>query len=163
MQECLTELFCQRGVTSYIRSDNGSGFCNAQIRAWLNALAVKPLFIEPGSPLENDSIESFNGKFRDELLNREIFCSLKEAQIIIEQWRKEYNTIRPHSALGYRPPLPKRYCCPNWQLRCSLRLSSLPLINWTNQWDWSQAILELMNSKTYLMGEKMNRKTEHLL
>lgn len=77
------------------------------MRTWLNELAVKPLFIEPGSPWENGYIESFNGKFRDVLLNREIFYTLKETQIIIEQWRKEYNTIRPHSALHYRPPAPE--------------------------------------------------------
>jgi len=77
------------------------------LREWLNRLTVKPLFIEPGSPWENGYIESFNGKMRDELLNREIFYSLKEAEILIEQWRVEYNTIRPHSALGYRPPAPK--------------------------------------------------------
>lgn len=107
VQECLTELFCQRGIPVHIRSDNGSEFSNEQIRTWLNELAVKPLFIEPGSPWENGFIESFNGKFRDELLNREIFYTLKEAQIIIEQWRREYNTIRPHSALHYRPPAPE--------------------------------------------------------
>lgn len=112
VQECLTELFCQRGVPAFIRSDNGSEFCNAQIRAWLNELAVKPLFIEPGSPWENGFIESFNGKFRDELLNREIFYTMKEAQIIIEQWRKEYNTVRPHSALDYRPPAPEAVLLP---------------------------------------------------
>nr|WP_322509195.1 IS3 family transposase [Anaerolinea sp.] len=112
VQECLTELFCQRGVPAFIRSDNGSEFCNAQIRAWLNELAVKPLFIEPGSPWENGFIESFNGKFRDELLNREIFYTLKEAQIIIEQWRKEYNQIRPHSSLHYRPPAPEAILMP---------------------------------------------------
>jgi putative transposase len=107
VQECLTDLFCQRGVPVYIRSDNGSEFSNDQIRTWLNELAVKPLFIEPGSPWENGFIESFNGKFRDELLNREIFYTLKEAQIIIEQWRREYNQIRPHSSLNYRPPAPE--------------------------------------------------------
>ncbi len=133
VQECLTELYCQRGLPVYTRSENGSEFCNGQIRTWLNALAVKPLLIEPGSPWENGFIENFNGKFRDELLNRELSYTLKEAQIIIEQWRKEYNTVRPHIALGYRPPLPKRYCSLNWQLRCSLQWPSLPLINWTDQ------------------------------
>ena len=64
------------------------------------------MFIEPGSPWENGYIESFNGKLRDELLNREIFITLTEAKILIEQWRKEYNEIQPHSALGYRPPVP---------------------------------------------------------
>jgi putative transposase len=104
--EVLTELFCEYGVPVHIRSDNGSEFTAKRVRAWLKRLDVKPLFIEPGSPWENGFIESFNGKMRDELLAREIFYSLKEAQILIEMWRKQYNTIRPHSALGYRPPAP---------------------------------------------------------
>lgn len=104
---CLTDLFCERGVPVHLRSDNGSEFIARRLRAWLNRLTVRPLFIEPGSPWENGYIESFNGKMRDELLDREIFYSLKEAEILVEQWRIEYNTIRPHSALGYRPPAPK--------------------------------------------------------
>lgn len=103
---CLTELFCQYGVPAHIRSDNGSEFTAIRLRNWLARLEVKPLFIEPGSPRENGYIESFNGKMRDELLEREIFYSLKEAQILIEQWRDTYNHVRPHSALGYRPPSP---------------------------------------------------------
>ena len=105
--EVLTELFCSRGVPVHIRSDNGSEFTAKRVRNWLSRLAVKPLFIEPGSPWENGYIESFNGKMRDELLNGEIFYSLKEAQVIIEMWRHHYNTIRPHSSLGYRPPVPE--------------------------------------------------------
>ena len=104
--EVLTELFCVNGVPVHIRSDNGSEFTAKRVRAWLKRLDVKPLFIEPGSPWENGYIESFNGKMRDELLAREIFYSLKEAQVLIEMWRKQYNTIRPHSVLGYRPPTP---------------------------------------------------------
>lgn len=104
---CLTNLFCERGVPVHLRSDNGSEFIARRLRAWLDRLTVKPLFIEPGSPWENGYIESFNGKMRDELLDREIFYSLKEAEILIEQWRIVYNTVRPHSALGYRPPAPK--------------------------------------------------------
>jgi len=104
--EVLTKLFCERGVPVHIRSDNGSEFTAKRVRYWLKRLEVKPLFIEPGSPWENGYIESFNGKMRDELLAREIFYSLKEAQILIEMWRKYYNTVRPHSALGYRPPAP---------------------------------------------------------
>jgi len=104
--EVLTKLFCERGVPVHIRSDNGSEFTAKRVRAWFKRLEVKPLFIEPGSPWENGYIESFNGKMRDELLAGEIFYSLKEAQILIEMWRRQYNTIRPHSALGYRPPAP---------------------------------------------------------
>jgi len=100
-------LFVFRGIPEHIRSDNGPEFTGRQIRSWLNHLGVKTLFIEPGSPWENGYIESFNGKLRDELLNREIFTTLAEAKILIEQWRKEYNEVRPHSALGYRPPAPE--------------------------------------------------------
>jgi transposase InsO family protein len=109
VQECLTDLFCERGVPVHLRSDNGPEFIANALRDWLNQLSVKPLFIEPGSPWENGYVESFNGKMRDELLNREIFYTLKEAQILIEHWRKDYNTIRPHSALGYRPPAPQAW------------------------------------------------------
>ena len=117
VQECLTELFCARGVPVHLRSDNGPEFIARMLRGWLGKLNVKPLFIEPGSPWENGYIESFNGKMRDELLNGEIFYTLKEAQILIERWRKEYNYIRPHSSLGYRPPAPQA-----WLLSSTLQL-----------------------------------------
>ena len=103
----LFHLFIFRGIPEHIRSDNGPEFTASAIRKWLNRLGVKTLFIEPGSPWENGYIESFNGKLRDELLNREIFTTLIEAKILIEQWRKEYNQIRPHSSLRYRPPAPE--------------------------------------------------------
>lgn len=102
----LFELFLEYGVPVHIRSDNGSEFTAKKVRKWLSNLRVKPLYIEPGSPWENGYIESFNGKLRDELLNGEIFYSVKEAEVLIEQWRWHYNHIRPHSALGYRPPVP---------------------------------------------------------
>ena len=94
-------LFIFRGTPEYIRSDNGPEFTAKAVRRWLNNLQVSTLFIEPGSPWENGYIESFNGKLRDELLNREIFTTLIEAKILIEEWRKEYNQVRPHSALNY--------------------------------------------------------------
>ena len=103
----LTELFVLNGVPEHIRSDNGPEFTAKVVRGWLERVGVKTLFIQPGSPWENGYNESFNGKLRDELLNREIFYSLKEAQILTERWRREYNTIRPHSSLGYRPPTPE--------------------------------------------------------
>jgi len=103
----LFELFILRGIPEHIRSDNGPEFTAKAIRIWLARLGVKTLFIEPGSPWENGYIESFNGKLRDELLNRELFTTLKEAKALIEQWRQEYNHIRPHSSLGYRPPAPE--------------------------------------------------------
>jgi putative transposase len=103
----LTELFVSRRPPDHIRSDNGPEFTARAVREWLNRVGVKTLDIEPGSPWENGYNESFNGKLRDELLNGEIFSTLKEAQILIERWRQEYNTVRPHSALGYRPPAPE--------------------------------------------------------
>jgi len=102
----LADLFVSKGIPDYIRSDNGSEFTAKMIRKWLRRIGVKTLYIEPGSPWENGYIESFNGKLRDELLNREVFYTLREAQVLTERWRVEYNTIRPHSSLGYRPPAP---------------------------------------------------------
>ncbi len=103
----LFQLIIFRGIPEHIRSDNGSEFTAKAIRKWLSSVGVKTLFIEPGSPWENGYIESFNGKLRDELLNREIFTTLIEARVLIEQWKREYNQIRPHSSLGYRPPAPE--------------------------------------------------------
>ena len=103
----LADLFADRGPPDRIRSDNGPEFTAKAVRAWLGRLGVKTLFIEPGSPWENGYNESFNGKLRDELLNGEIFYTLKEAQVLIEHWRQHYNTIRPHSSLGDRPPAPE--------------------------------------------------------
>jgi transposase InsO family protein len=103
----LFNLFIFRGIPEHIRSDNGPEFTAKAVRRWLNRLGVKTLFIEPGSPWENGYIESFNGKLRDELLDREIFTTLEEAKVLIEQWRRDYNQVRPHSALGYQPPAPE--------------------------------------------------------
>jgi putative transposase len=100
-------LFICRGVPEYLRADNGPEFTAKAIRNWLNRLGVKTLYIEPGSPWENGYIESFNGKLRDELLDGEIFTTLQEAKILIEQWRKEYNQVRPHSSRKNRPPEPE--------------------------------------------------------
>ncbi|MEE9176574.1 MAG: integrase core domain-containing protein, partial [Thermodesulfobacteriota bacterium] len=85
---------------------NGSEFTAKSLKEWIGSIGVKTTYIEPGSPWENGYNESFNGKLRDELLNREIFYSLKEAQVLIEKWRRHYNEVRPHSSLGYRPPAP---------------------------------------------------------
>ena len=104
--QALSWLFLVRGIPAHIRSDNGPEFTAQRVRDWLAKMGVKTLFIEPGSPWENGYVESFNGKLRDEWLNGEIFYTLKEAQVLIEAWRCHYNTQRPHSALGYRPPAP---------------------------------------------------------
>ncbi len=103
----LTGLMVRNGAPDHIRSDNGPEFTAKAVREWLARINVKTLYIEPGSPWENGYNESFNGKLRDELLNGEIFYTLKEAKVLIEHWRKHYNTVRPHSAIGYRPPAPE--------------------------------------------------------
>ncbi|UWQ74978.1 IS3 family transposase [Leisingera sp. M658] len=105
--DALSDLFILRGIPAYIRSDNGPEFVAQAVRDWIAAVGARTAYIEPGSPWENGYCESFNARLRDELLNGEIFYGLREAQILIEQWRKHYNTKRPHSALGYRPPAPE--------------------------------------------------------
>jgi putative transposase len=111
--DALTDLFILRGPLEFIRSDNGAEFIAKKVRAWIGAFGAKTAFITPGSPWENGYCESFNARFRpshglqDELLNGEVFYTLREAQILIERWRHHYNTVRPHSALGYRPPAPE--------------------------------------------------------
>jgi putative transposase len=102
----LYELFIDRGTPGFLRSDNDSVFTANAVREWLANTGVGPLFIEPGSPWENGYVESFIGRLRDELLNGEIFDTLLEARVVIESWRREYNQLRPHSSLGYRPPAP---------------------------------------------------------
>jgi putative transposase len=103
----LSRLFIQYGVPRYLRSDNGPELTAKAVRKFLAELGVETLFIEPGSPWENGYIESFNGKLRDELLNLEIFYTLLEAEVLVGKWRRHYNTVRPHSSLGYRPPAPE--------------------------------------------------------
>ena len=103
----LSDLFILRGIPGHIRSDNGPEFVAKAVQEWIAAVGAKTAFITPGSPWENGYIESFNARLRDELLDGEIFYTLKEAQIIVESWRRHYNTIRPHASLGYRPPAPE--------------------------------------------------------
>jgi putative transposase len=110
--ERLTDLFIRHGVPDHIRSDNGAEFTAKAVREWLTKVGVRTLFIEPGSPWENGYIESFNGKLRDELLNGEIFYTLREAKVLIERWRQHYKRVRPHSSLGYRPPAPEVIAVP---------------------------------------------------
>jgi putative transposase len=105
--DALSDLFILRGPPEFIRSDNGAEFIAKKVRAWIGDVGAKTAFITPGSPLENGSCESFNARFRDELLNGEVFYTLREAQILIERWRRYGNTVRPHSALVYRPPAPE--------------------------------------------------------
>ena len=119
--ERLTDLFIRRAVPDHLRSDNGAEFTATAVREWLGKVGVKTLFIEPGSPWENGYVESFNGKLRDELLNGEIFYTLLEAKVLVERWRREYNTVRPHSALGYQPPAPEAIASPPTAAGCAAR------------------------------------------
>ncbi len=116
--ETLADLFLWFGIPKYIRSDNRPEFIAIQLRKWLSEIGVQTLYIEPGSPWENGYIESFNGRLRDELLNGELFYTLQEAQVIIEEWRKHYNHQRPHSSLGYKAPAPRTYLINHEQLAC---------------------------------------------
>jgi transposase InsO family protein len=110
--EALCELIVSRGLPAHIRSDNGPEFVAEALRDWIAAVGARTAYIEPGSPWKNGHCESFNGKLRDELLNGEILFTLKVAQIVIENWRRHYNTKRPHSSLGYRPPAPEAFVWP---------------------------------------------------
>lgn len=110
--DVLTDLFILRGSPGHIRSDQGPEFIARAVRQWIAVMGAEAAFIEPGSPWENGYCESFNSKLRDELLNGEIFYSLAEAQVVIESWRQHYNTVRPHSALGYKPPAPSAKAWP---------------------------------------------------
>jgi len=112
----LVQLFVERGAPAYLRSDNGSEFTANKVREWLGKVGVGTLYIEPGSPWENGYGESFNGKLRDELLNGELFYTLEEAQILVANWRRLYNGLRPHSSLGNRPPAPETIVFPGFSL-----------------------------------------------
>ena len=105
--DLLADLFILRGIPGHIRSDNGPEFVARAVQAWITTVGAKTAYIEPGSPWENGYVESFNARLRDELLNGEIFYTLHEAQVVIESWRRHYNTIRPHASLGYKPPAPE--------------------------------------------------------
>ena len=105
--DALTDLFIVRGIPGYIRSNDGLEFIAEAVRQWIKAVGSETVYIEPGSPWEYGYCESFNARLKDELFHGEIFCTLREAKIVIEQWRRHYNTKRPHSALGYRPPAPE--------------------------------------------------------
>jgi transposase InsO family protein len=107
VMDVLSDQFILRGIPGHIRSDHGPEFIAKAVREWIAAVGARTAFIEPGSPWENGYCESFNSKLRDELLNGEIFYSLTEARTVIEAWRRHYNTRRPHSSLGYRPPAPQ--------------------------------------------------------
>jgi putative transposase len=131
--DVLSDLFIMRGIPAHVRSDNGPEFIAQALRDWLSAVGSKTAYIMPGSPWENGYCESFNSKLRDELLNGEIFYTLKEAKIVIETWRRHYNTIRPHSSLRYQPPAPAVLQWPASQLKpatpATQRLASTAILN----------------------------------
>ena len=105
--DVLSDLFILRGVPEHIRSDNGPEFVAKAVQEWIGAVGAKTAYIAPGSPWENGFIESFNARLRDELLDGEIFYTLAEAKIVVESWRRHFNTLRPHGSLGYKPPAPE--------------------------------------------------------
>src|SRR3712207_5594816 len=105
--DVLSDLFILRGVPGHVRSDNGPEFIAEAVQAWITAVGARVAYIAPGSPWENGFVESFNARLRDELLDGEIFYSLREAEVVIEGWRRHYNTVRPHASLGYRAPAPE--------------------------------------------------------
>ena len=119
--ETFADVMLQRGIPEHIRSDNGPEMTAKVVRSWFQKIGSKTLFIEPGSPWENGYCESFNGKLRDELLNGEIFYTLKEAKTMIEAWRRHYNTVRPHSSLHYRPPAPEAAVWPGTKPLAQMR------------------------------------------
>ena len=122
--DLLSDLFILRGVPAYVRSDNGPEFVATAVQDWIKAVGAKTAYITPGSPWENGFIESFNARLRDELLDGEIFYSLKEARIIVESWRRHYNTERPHGSLGYKPPAPEVFVPALTQTRSKVQPTS---------------------------------------
>ena len=128
--DVLADLFILRGIPGHIRSDNGPEFVARAVREWITTVGAKTAYIEPGSPWENGYVESFNARLRDELLNGEIFYTLLEAQIVIESWRRHYNTIRPHASLGHKPPAPEVFvpAFAAWPVSPS-RLAQPPTLN----------------------------------
>ena len=123
--EVLSDLFILRGVPEYVRSDNGPEFIAKAVQDWIKAVGAKTAYITPGSPWENGFIESFNARLRDELLDGEIFYSLKEARVVIESWRRHYNAERPHGSLGYKPPAPEVFI-PAFAARAAAQLQPAP-------------------------------------
>ena len=127
--ERLCWLFATRAVPEYIRSDNGPEFTAKVVRDWIGRVGARTLFIEPGSPWENGYCESFNSKLRDEQLNGEVYYTLKEAKVLIERWRVHYNTRRPHSSLGYRPPAPETILPQSERCSAALRTTQIAMAN----------------------------------
>ncbi|MEI8152276.1 MAG: IS3 family transposase [Hyphomicrobiales bacterium] len=124
--DVLSDLFILRGVPGHIRSDNGPEFVAKAVQEWITAVGAKTAYITPGSPWENGYVESFNARLRDELLNGEIFYTLREAQIVIESWRRHFNAIRPHESLGYKPPAPEVFVPAFAAWPAALRRSASP-------------------------------------
>jgi putative transposase len=127
--DVLSDLFILRDVPEHIRSDNGPEFVAKAVQDWIAAVGAKTAYIEPGSPWENGYIESFNARLRDELLNGETFYTLAEARLIVESWRRFYNTLRPHGSLGYSPPAPEVFIPQSARAAALSQPASLPALS----------------------------------
>lgn len=127
--DVLADLMLTRRAPEHVRSDNGAEFAATAVREWIAGVGSKTAFIEPGSPWENGYVESFNGKLRDELLNGEIFYTLREAQVLIEAWRMHFNAVRPHESLGWKPPAPEAIVMPAWPARRADNLAKEATMN----------------------------------
>ncbi len=152
----LADVMVMKGVPEHLRSDNGPEFVAKDLRKWLAKTGAKTLYIEPGSPWENGYCESFNSKLRDEFLNGELFYSMKELRVLAERWRVHYNTVRPHSSLGYRPPAPEAWLTLTNKGRGEMETAPrFPLPHTPDGW----RSLELRNSCVTLNSSNGNRRS----
>ena len=135
--EVMHRLLMKHGKPEFIRSDNGGEFVAQHLQDWLRKVGARPIQIYPGSPWENGYNERFNGILRQELLNTEWFHSVKQAQVAINIWLKEYNHIRPHHALGMRPPVPETFIRETrnlWYRNWGLDSGRINASQWTARW-----------------------------
>ena len=152
----LADVMVMKGVPEHLRSDNGPEFVAKDLRKWLARTGAKTLYIEPGSPWENGFCESFNSKLRDEFLNGEIFYSIKELRVLAERWRVHYNTVKPHSSLGYRSPAPEAWLTNSMGCGEAETATRFPLLHPRRR------LLELRNScatLTHPMAQKIGHAT----
>jgi len=171
--DVLSDLFILRGVPGHIRSDNGPEFVAKAVPGWIAAVGARTAYIAPGSPWENGYVESFNARLRDELLDGEIFYTLKEAQIVIESWRRHYNAVRPHASLGYRPPAPEVFvpalaawpsAPPQTAPTATLPLAPRPPLNSHCSWTTRGGLIKPSSvSCRYLRLSSISRMVRHRL
>ena len=158
--DVLSDLFILRGVPEHIRSDNGPEFVAKAVQAWIGSVGAKTAYIAPGSPWENGFIESFNARLRDELLDGEIFYSLAEAKIVIESWRRHYNTVRPHGSLGYKPPAPEVFV-PAIAARAAARPRPAPPPALAQSSDLQPEIWTVQNGNFLVISPAGRRENSH--